>query len=90
MNTKSSPYKLKTGKTLPVEHVTFPKYSSSGSSTGSFSHMKNLQHDQQQNFKLESSSTISDIKNEFNESSKAIALSSFPGSGKIEFIDKNQ
>lgn len=69
MGQKSSPYKLKTTET-------FPKSSKSSSS-------KNIQLDQQSqhSLKLESSSTISDNKNEFNESDKAVALASFPGSG---------
>jgi hypothetical protein len=73
MGQKSSPYKLKTGKQTELE--TFPKFSSSSN--------KNLQlhHDQHSTLKLDSSSTISDNKNEFNDSEKAIALASFPGSG---------
>lgn len=74
MGQKSSPYKLKTGKQTELE--TFPKISSSNN--------QNLQpqhHDQHSTLKLDSSSTISDNKNEFNDSEKAIALASFPGSG---------
>lgn len=73
MGQKSSPYKLKAEKQTELE--TFPKFSSSQS--------KNLpQHrDQHSTLKLDSSSTISDNKNEFNDSKKGIALASFPGSG---------
>lgn len=76
MGQKSSPYKLKTGN--PTELETFPKFSSSSTASSNFQH-------EQQTSKLDSSSTISDNKNEFNKSEKPIALSSFPGSGKFQF-----
>lgn len=72
MGQKSSPYKLKT------ELETFPKFSSSSTASSNFQH-------EQQTSKLDSSSTISDNKNEFNKNEKPIALSSFPGSGKFQF-----
>lgn len=72
MGQKSSPYKLKAGK--PTKFETFPKFSPSNKNP-------QQQHEQHSTLKLDSSSTISDNKNEFNVSEKPIALASFPGSG---------
>lgn len=74
MGQKSSPYKLKTGNPTGLE--TFPKFASSSTASSNFQH-------EQQTLKLDSSSTISDNKIEFNKNEKPIALSSFPGSGNF-------